>query len=74
MQVMRCKCCDKELTSDMEIEYSKNLGDYFCHPDCATHYYFEYMESTPFDVEDRDNDLKNLKIKVIDGKLLDTSY
>ena len=74
MENMRCQYCDKELTSDMEIEYSKNTGDYFCKPDCAMSYYFEYMESTPFLINDKTPDeLKERNIKVVNGKLYDLS-
>lgn len=69
LEVMKCQTCNKELTVKMEIEYSRNLGDYFCSPNCAMHYYFEYMQSTPFDVEDRKDELAKRRIKVINGKL-----
>lgn len=69
MKVMKCTGCDKELKSDMEIEYSQWLSSYFCHPNCATDYYFNEMQSTPFDVKDNPEELKERGIKVVNGKL-----
>ncbi len=49
---MFIKCrCGKELKSNMEVEYSRHLTEFFCSPDCATDRYFEYMESCCVDME-----------------------
>ena len=74
MEIMKCTNCDKELTEDMEIEYSEEITSYFCNPDCATNYYYDYMRSTPFDVKDRYSELKDRNIKIKNGKLYDTSF
>lgn len=73
MEVLKCKSCQKELTADMEIEYSQTLTEYFCNPDCAQDHYFDYMMSSPVDLTDKD-DLKDRDIVIKDGKLYDTSY
>ena len=44
---MLCARCGKALTPEMEIEYSRHLGEYFCSPDCATDRYYEYLDSEP---------------------------
>lgn len=49
-EIMMCRC-GKILMSDMEIEYSAHLSEFFCSPDCATDRYFDYMASTPVDFE-----------------------
>ena len=48
-----CKC-GKTLKSNMEIEYSRHMTEFFCSPECATDAYFSYLESAPIDFE---NDL-----------------
>lgn len=54
----------------MEIEYSEELSAYFCHPDCATHYYYEYLRSVPFLPDEKTKDeLNKNKITIIDGQL-----
>jgi hypothetical protein len=42
---MICYNCKKTLKEGMEIEYSEQIGEYFCSPDCATNVYFDYMGS-----------------------------
>lgn len=73
MVIMKCTGCDKELKADMEIEYSQWLTSYFCHPNCATDYYFNEMQSTPFEVEfeaeNNPEELEERGIKIVDGKL-----
>lgn len=49
MRKMYCSRCNKELKANMEIEYSGELGEFFCSPDCAMDRYFEYMESKPIE-------------------------
>lgn len=44
-----CGNCKKPLTALMEIEYSRHLTEYFCGPECATDFYFSYLESAPVD-------------------------
>lgn len=68
MQIMTCTNCGKELTSGMDIEYSQWLTEYFCHPDCATDYYFKDMQSTVVDTGDG-VDLKVRGIEIAGGKL-----
>lgn len=69
MEIMKCESCSQELTSEMEIEYSESLTSYFCHPNCAMDYYFNEMQSTPFDVKDKVDELEEYGIEIIDGKL-----
>lgn len=45
------KICKKPLTTDMEIEYSAHATELFCCPDCATSFYYDYMESKPLNEE-----------------------
>ena len=37
----------------MEVEHSAWINEFFCSPDCAQDKYFEYMESTPVDFENK---------------------
>jgi len=37
----------------MEVEHSAWLNEFFCSPECAEDRYFEYMESTPVDFENK---------------------
>lgn len=66
--VLHCHSCNKELASNMEIEYSQWLNEYYCNPECASNRYFEYMQSQPLDLSDR-NFFKENSIKVVEGKL-----
>ncbi len=45
--------CGKELIVDMEIEYSHQVSGYFCSPECAESFYFEYMGSVVVEREER---------------------
>ncbi|MCL9969576.1 hypothetical protein MX569_03100 [Anoxybacillus kestanbolensis] len=63
-----CGNCNKEIDVSMEIEYSDQINEFFCSPDCATNRYFEYMGSSFFDVTDKGN-LEKENIKIIKGKL-----
>lgn len=66
--VLECAWCHKELTKDMEVEYSNWLTAYYCCPDCAMSAYFEYCDSIPVDMTRlKDYGLKALK----DGKLIE---
>lgn len=49
--IVVCKRCKKEITTDMEVEYSRECCEIFCSPDCAIDYYFDYMGSTPLDFD-----------------------
>ena len=52
MSVINCRC-GKPLKSGMEVEHSAWLNEFFCSPSCAQDRYFEYMESTPVDFENK---------------------
>lgn len=67
MKVMKCARCGKELTEDMEIEYSEEIDKYFCDLSCAMDVYFEYMGSTP--IEKDSKELADRKIIIKNGKL-----
>jgi hypothetical protein len=71
MENLVCRSCRKELTKDMEVEYSQTLTEFFCSPDCATSHYYEYMMSSPVDFTDR-HFLKDKGIKIVKGKLVIT--
>lgn len=47
--VIRCRNCDKGITDKTEVEYSEELTSFFCNPNCATNYYYEYMRSVPLE-------------------------
>lgn len=68
MEVVRCSSCDKELDLKMEIEYSREVNEFYCNADCATNRYFEYMQSMVFDKEDKDF-LNEEEVKIVKGKL-----
>lgn len=55
MKELKCGNCKKILTNDMEIEYSEECCEYFCNPDCATNFYYDYMRSKPIDIENLEN-------------------
>ncbi|MGG3012268.1 hypothetical protein ABEO98_22640 [Brevibacillus parabrevis] len=69
MEALKCRSCKKDLTMEMEIEYSQFITEFFCGPDCATNHYFDYMQSTPVDLEDAEV-LNDHEIKIVDGKLV----
>ena len=66
MNKIRCAKCGKELKSDMEIEYSEWINEFFCSPDCAMDRYFEYMQSCCVDFSQS----LPMKTKVKDGYLI----
>lgn len=68
MESLKCRSCKKELTDDMEIEFSWHLTEFFCGPDCATDHFFEYMRSSPLDWADKQF-FKDKNAKVVKGKL-----
>lgn len=43
---MKCQC-GKIITAKCEIEYSQEICEFFCSPDCAKDRYFDYMGSVP---------------------------
>jgi len=60
---LKCKRCGKELTPDMDIEYSALECEYFCGIDCAMDYYFNFMQSINIYLEESED------LEVIDGKV-----
>lgn len=68
MEVINCGSCKEPLTNKTEVEYSQEINEYFCNPDCATNRYFEYMQSRPIDFTS-DDDTKDFVIKR--GKLFE---
>lgn len=52
MEAITCGSCDKPLSLDMEIEYSRFINEFFCNPECAKVRYFDYLASTVFDKDD----------------------
>jgi hypothetical protein len=71
VEVIKCKNCKQELTENMEVEYSDEINEFFCKPDCATDYYYDLLRSGPvIDDEKR----TELKVKIIDGKLHKEMY
>ncbi len=68
MQNLCCGSCKNELNEDMEIEHSQFLSEYFCNPSCAQNRYFDYVQSNPIDLTDKD-DIEKRGLKIINGKL-----
>ena len=58
---MKCANCGKELKRGMEIEYSNDLCEYYCEPDCATTRYYDAMRSTPISYGDMIKQIKELE-------------
>lgn len=52
MSIINCRC-GKPIKSGMEVEHSAWLNEFFCSPNCAQDRYFDYMESTPVDFENK---------------------
>lgn len=48
---LKCKKCGMVLNTSMEVEYSRWVNEFFCSPDCALDYYFNYMDSAPVDFD-----------------------
>jgi hypothetical protein len=69
MEMVKCGSCEKEIDVSMEIEYSQEINEFFCHPDCATNKYFDCMQSMVFDRTDEEF-LKNENVKIVKGKLI----
>lgn len=44
---MKCDGCDKIITKDMNLEYSKTLSKLFCSYDCAIDYIANYCRLIP---------------------------
>lgn len=67
--IVRCSnpTCNKILTDKSEIEYSQELGLYFCNYDCAVDYYVDYMRSVPLDniIDDKED------VHFVKGVLMD---
>lgn len=68
MEQMTCYSCNTTLKSEMDIEYSNWLSEYFCSPGCAIDSYFNHMESRPLDLENTE-ELEEYGIKLVDGEL-----
>lgn len=66
---IRCSLntCNKILTNKTEIEYSQELGVYFCNYDCAIEHYMDYMRSVPLDTIIDDNE----EVHFVNGILID---
>lgn len=64
--LLYCGYCNKVLIKGMEIEYSEEICEYFCCPDCATSRYYDYMNSSPLEGDKFDE--HNIKI-LKDGRL-----
>ena len=57
MSVIKCANCHKDITAEMEAEYSGWLTEYYCSTECAKDRYFNQMESVPVDFENLPADL-----------------
>ncbi len=68
MQDMKCSWCKQILTDKMEIEYSADMCEFYCCPDCATSSYYERLRSRVLDLTDTEF-FENHGIKIIKGKL-----
>ncbi|ARF70726.1 hypothetical protein B7C51_24960 (plasmid) [Paenibacillus larvae subsp. pulvifaciens] len=67
MEVLKCRGCEKELSPDMDIEFSEFLNDFFCSPDCAQDFYFDYMGSCLFCPDDHNDVIvKNGKLFMVE--------
>jgi hypothetical protein len=73
LESLKCGNCDKELNVSMEVEYSREINEFFCTPDCAKEKYFTYMDSSVFDKEDRKL-IEEENLKIIDGKLFQIDW
>ena len=62
---MKCANCEKELTTQMEVEHSSWLSEYYCSSKCATDRYFSYMESTPVDFENLPSGVEVVGYKLV---------
>ncbi|MDO7285878.1 hypothetical protein Q5W88_21480 [Shouchella clausii] len=51
---VKCAQCSKEITIDMEAEYSRETGDLFCKWGCALEFYFDYMGGVPAQLDDEE--------------------
>lgn len=69
LETVKCGSCEKEIDVSMEIEYSREINEFFCNPDCATNRYFDYMQSMIFDRTDKDF-LKSENVKIVKSKLI----
>ncbi|WPS85296.1 hypothetical protein SMD22_01325 (plasmid) [Brevibacillus halotolerans] len=69
MESLKCHRCNKELTTEMEVEYSREVTEFFCGHICAIDYYFYYMRSLPVDLEDKEF-LNEHEIKIVDEKFM----
>lgn len=57
--IIKCGFCSKPITSNDEIEYSREHCEFYCCPDHATAQYFEYEGSKPLDFREAQMNIKN---------------
>ncbi len=48
----RCDRCEIVFTKEMQLEYSDELCETYCSPDCATDKYYDHMRSYPITFEE----------------------
>lgn len=64
MENLKCATCGKILTVKDEVEYSSELGEYFCGTECAIDRYFEHLGSSPLELNSDEIIIKNNKLFV----------
>ncbi len=67
-EVMRCEVCGKILRTHMEIEWSKELNEFYCSPDCATTRYFDYLDSRQLEPDNFEEIQQYTNVLVKNGK------
>lgn len=61
MEIIKCGSCNTAITNKTEVEYSLEIHEFFCNPDCARNRYFDYMQSRPVDFLDNNTDFVIIK-------------
>jgi hypothetical protein len=51
-QFFKCRYCKGPIDEESEPEFSQELTEVFCDPDCANSHYFEVMRSIPISLEE----------------------
>lgn len=71
MDYLKCSRCHKQLTVEMEVEYSATNNEFYCGTECADDAYYEYMRSEPvyFDRDEQANIDDNLLSYDVYGKI-----
>jgi hypothetical protein len=64
MDIIKCGHCGKKLNKRTEIEYSSWVNAFFCDPDCAKSFYFEFMHSAPLDISEDHISVDFLEISI----------